>query len=70
MQSNTTESTVGIKDLAAKLGTEPRDLRRFVRGLDLGVGRGTRYAWASLSAPEPKRITAEWKKAHAEAKEA
>jgi hypothetical protein len=65
--SNSTQSTVGVKDLAAKLGTEPRDLRRFIRSLDLGVGRGVKYAWPSLTAPEPKRIAAEWAKAHKEA---
>jgi hypothetical protein len=55
---------VTVKDLAAKLGTEPRDLRKFIRGLDLGVGRGARYQWGSLTEAQPKQIAAAWRKAH------
>lgn len=58
------ETTIGIKDIAVKLECEPRDLRAFVRKLDLGVGRGTRYAWPNMSDPTVKRIVREWAKAH------
>jgi hypothetical protein len=61
------DNTIGIKDVADKLGTEPRDLRKFVRGMHLGVGRGTRYAWASLADPQVKQIMAAWRKAQKEA---
>lgn len=57
---------VGIADIAAKLGTQPTRLRAFIRTLDLGVGRGTRYVWPSLADPTVKRIVREWTKAHAE----
>jgi hypothetical protein len=60
-----TTTTVGIKDIAEKLGVEPRALRAFIRTLDLGVGRGTRYAWPSLSDPTVKRIIREYGKAQA-----
>jgi hypothetical protein len=61
---------VTIKDLAAKLGTDAKDLRRFIRGMELGVGRGGRYRWDTLSDPQPKKIAAAWKKANAAQKEA
>lgn len=62
---DTTTSTVGVKEIAAKLGVEPRQLRAFIRTMDLGVGRGTRYAWPTLSDPTVKRICREWQKAQA-----
>lgn len=70
MESNTTKPTLTVKDLAAKLGTEPKQVRKFIRGMDLGVGRGTRYAWANMSDPAVKKIVAAWTKAHADRKEA
>ena len=38
--------------------------------VDLGVGRGTRYAWPTLSDPTVKRIIREWGKAQAATTEA
>jgi hypothetical protein len=61
---------ITAKVLADKLGTQPRELRKFIRTLDLGVGRGARYAWPAMSDPAVKKITAAWRKAHADAKEA
>ena len=55
---------VTVKVLADKLGTQPKDLRRFIRGMELGVGRGGRYGWASMSDPAVKRISSEWRKAN------
>ena len=49
MASTTETPEVTIKDLAATLKTDARTLRAFVRGLELGCGRGTRYAWPSMS---------------------
>lgn len=69
--TSTTVSIVGVKQIAAKLKCEPRELRAFIRSsLDLGVGRGTRYSWPSLSDPTVKRICREWTKAHADVREA
>jgi hypothetical protein len=61
--------TVGMKEIAEKLGTDPRTLRVFVRSLDLRAGKGKRYAFASMSDPTVKRIVKEWEKAHAEEQE-
>ena len=47
------------------MGTEPRELRKFIRGMELGVGRGTAYKWPSFSDPAVKKIIAAWTKAHA-----
>ena len=58
---------MGIKQVAEKLGTDPRTLRAFVRTLDLGVGYGSRYAWPSMGDPAVKRIVREWGKAGKEA---
>jgi hypothetical protein len=58
-----TKPAVGIKELAAELGTDPRELRAFLRGLDLGAGRGKRYAWPSMTDPTVKRIVREWQDA-------
>jgi len=71
MASSTQDKpSVGIKEISQKLGTEPKELRKFIRGMELGVGRGTRYAWPSLSDPTVKKIMAAWRKAHASEKEA
>ncbi len=58
-----TEGGIGVKELASKLGTDPRTLRKFIRGLDLGVGTGSRYRWTGMSDPAVKRITKAWKEA-------
>lgn len=57
--------TTTVKDLAAKLGTDPKELRKFIRGMELGVGRGARYRWNTLNDAQPKKIAAAWRKAHA-----
>jgi hypothetical protein len=56
-------TVIGVKEIATKLGTDPRELRKFIRGLELGVGRGTRYAWPNMGDPTVKRIMREWAKA-------
>jgi hypothetical protein len=61
-----TEGGIGVKEVAAKLGTDPRELRKFLRTLDLGVGFGSRYRWASLSDPAVKRIVKAWAEAQGE----
>jgi hypothetical protein len=52
--------------LAEHLQTDPRTLRAFIRGLDLGVGFGSRYTWPSMKDPAVKRIVAAWRKAEKE----
>ncbi len=56
---------VGVKELAAHLGTDPRSMRKFLRTLDLGVGFGNRYSWASLADTAVKPIIKAWREAEA-----
>ncbi len=56
---------IGVKDLAAHLGTDARSLRGFLRRTDRAVGRGERYSWASLTDPAVKKLAADWKAAQA-----
>jgi len=51
---------VGAPQLAVKLGTNPRELRKFIRAQGIGVGRGSRYQWPSMASAEVKRITVAW----------
>ncbi|HEV2924673.1 MAG TPA: hypothetical protein VGW98_11600 [Solirubrobacteraceae bacterium] len=53
-----TEGTIGVRELAGKLGADPRELRKFLRGQDLGVGFGSRY---SFTPAQVKKLTAAWK---------
>ncbi len=68
MASTTDKTEVTIADLAATLKTNARALRGFVRGMDLGCGRGTRYAWPSMADTTVKRIVKEWQAAQATTK--
>lgn len=56
---------IGVKELAGYLGTEPRSLRLFLRRTQRAVGRGARYSWPSLKAPEVRKIVADFKAAQA-----
>lgn len=70
-QSSTTtkdKPPVGVKEIAAKVGTEPKVLRAFLRKQGVGVGSGARYAWTSMSDPQVRAILKAWKAAHAEPK--
>jgi len=58
-----TEAGIGAKELAAKLGTDGRTLRKFLRAQGIGVGFGNRYSWPSLADPQVKRITKLWNEA-------
>lgn len=60
------EGGVGVTELAAKLGTNPRELRKFLRAQDLGVGFGSRYRWPSLTDPAVKKLIKVWEAANAE----
>lgn len=59
----TTEQTLTTRDVAAKLGTDPRTLRRFLRASSQGVGTGSRYAVSASDVPALKKAFATWIKA-------
>jgi hypothetical protein len=54
------DSGIGVTELAAKLGTDGRTLRKFLRSQDLGVGFGSRYRWPSLTDPALKKLIKAW----------
>jgi hypothetical protein len=54
------KAAVGVAELATKLGTDPRALRKFIRVQGIGVGRGSRYSWPSMASAEVKRIVTAW----------
>jgi len=66
--ATTTAPPVGVKDIAAKVGTEPKTLRAFLRSQGVGVGSGKRYGWPSMSDPQVRAIVRDFKDAHAEPK--
>jgi phage antirepressor YoqD-like protein len=66
--TTTAKTPVGVKDIAAKVGTEPKHLRAFLRSQGVGVGSGKRYAWPSMGDPQVRAIVKAWKDAHAEPK--
>jgi predicted transcriptional regulator len=39
-----TATKLTTADVAAELGTTPRELRKYLRSADKGVGKGSRYA--------------------------
>jgi phage antirepressor YoqD-like protein len=56
---------LGVKDLAKRLKTDPRDLRKWLRAEGHGLGhRGKRYAFTP---DEAKTLAAAWRKAQKEA---
>lgn len=57
------EATVGVKEVAAKVGADPKTLRVFLRAQGVGVGSGKRYVWPSMSDPAVRQIVREWGKA-------
>jgi hypothetical protein len=72
MSDSTTTTTaqppVRVKDIAAKVGTEPKHLRAFLRSQGVGVGSGKRYGWPSMGDPQVRAIVRDFKAAHAEPK--
>jgi hypothetical protein len=59
-KATTKADGIGVKDLAAKLGTDGRTLRKFLRAQGIGVGFGRTYRWSSMADPAVKRITRAW----------
>lgn len=39
-----TATTITTAEVATELGTTPRELRKYLRSADKGVGKGSRYA--------------------------
>ncbi len=56
-------TAIGVKEVAAKVGTDPKSLRVFLRKQGVGVGSGKRYVWPSMSDPAVRHIVREWGKA-------
>lgn len=61
-----TAATLSTQDVAQRLSTDPRTLRRFLRSRAEGVGTGKRYSIASESITSLKRDFAGWQKADAD----
>jgi len=60
---------IGVKELAAHLGIEPKRLRMFLRKTERAAGKGSRYSWPSLKSAEVRKIEADWNAAHKDAQE-
>lgn len=54
------------REVAEKLGTDPRTLRRFLRAKDKGVGTGARYEFEPRDIAPLKKSFTSWDKARAE----
>ena len=51
-----TSPSFSVKELAERLKTDPRELRKFLRSQDMGVGRGgKRYTFTSQQATQISR---------------
>lgn len=50
-------------DVAAKLETTPKTLRRFLRATAAGVGAGSRYAFTAKDMPKLRKAFAAWESA-------
>lgn len=64
--------TMTTAELATEIGTTPRELRKFLRSQDAGVGKGSRYALPGTAAAVKKfaKQYAEWDAARIAAKQA
>jgi hypothetical protein len=72
MATKTTDQPeLTVKQLAERLKTDPRELRKFLRSQDMGVGRGgKRYAFTAKQATQVgRKFNAAQKKEQAEKKE-
>ena len=56
-------TTLTAKQVATKLGTEPRTFRKFLRQMGQGVGRGTQYTIESSELPTLRKAFKAWEKA-------
>lgn len=58
----TTTTTMTTADIAAKLGTDGRTLRRYLRSTKQGVGTGKRYEFDSAAIADLKKGFTAWRK--------
>lgn len=63
-----TNDTLTTTEVADKLGTDGRTLRRFLRSTDQGVGTGKRYTFDSAQVTDLKKRFIAWRKEMDEAK--
>jgi hypothetical protein len=63
--ATTDQPDVSVKELAERLKTDPRDLRKWLRSQDMGVGRGgKRYAFTPAQVTQiSRKYKADLKKA-------
>jgi hypothetical protein len=64
-KSKKTDETPGLttREVADKLGADPRVLRRFLRTTEQGVGAGSRYEFKPDTIADLKKRFNAWKKA-------
>lgn len=55
-----TETALTTRDVAERLGTDPRTLRVFLRATSQGVGSGARYAFTTKDVAPMKAKFAKW----------
>lgn len=62
-KATTSEGGITLKDVAAKLGKDPKAVRAKLRKLHGGpvAGKGKRYAWKSFNDKELKELEASYK---------
>lgn len=68
MEKKTTEGAakVSTREIAEKLGADPRTVRRFLRSHDKGVGRGKRYEFTRGQLTTLQKQFAAWSKSNAD----
>ncbi|MBW3589524.1 MAG: hypothetical protein KY429_08915 [Actinobacteria bacterium] len=60
---------LSTKQVAEKLGTDPRTLRKFLRSRDRGVGTGSRYEFKPEQIATIKKQFTDWSKGEVKKKE-
>lgn len=63
MAKNEKGDALTTREVADRVGTEPRTLRRFLRANDRGVGAGSRYEFGPDDVADLKKRFTEWQKA-------
>lgn len=66
----TQTDTLTTAEAATEIGTTPRELRKFLRSANMGVGQGKRYSLTAKSVPSLKKKFDAWSKADAETRAA
>ncbi len=66
----TTPTKLSTREIAEKLGTTPRMLRRFLRSERKGVGTGSRYEFTTAQVASLKKQFAAWEQDRQPSREA